>query len=212
MLSVTDSGVGMDKETQDHIFEPFFTTKDQDKGTGLGLSVVYGVVNQSGGHIAVSSELEKGTTFKIYLPLAEQAVEKQTRSAVATNSLKGSETILVVEDEASLRDLIRTLLAESGYRVLDTGGGPQALEIARQHQESIHLLLTDVVLPGISGTTLADEIVKQRPEVKVLFMSGYIGHHAATQGMLEAGTLLLQKPFEAEVLRYKVREALNTAL
>jgi CheY-like chemotaxis protein len=171
--------------------------------------VVYGVVSQSGGHIAVSSELGKGATFKIYLPLAQEAVETQTRSVVAANSLKGSETILLVEDEASLRDLIRTLLTQSGYTVLDTSGGPQALQIAREHQENIHLLLTDVVLPGINGTVLAGEIVKQRPDVKVLFMSGYTANHVATQGVLEAGTYLLQKPFEADALRYKVREALN---
>lgn len=212
MLSVTDNGVGMNKETQDHIFEPFFTTKEQDKGTGLGLSVVYGVVNQSGGHIDVASELGKGTTFKIYLPLAQEAVEKQTRSTIAASSLKGSETILLVEDEASLRDLIRRLLTQSGYTVLDTGSGPQALEIAREHQQSIHLLLTDVVLPGISGTVLPGEIVKQRPGVKVLFMSGYTANHVAAQHVLEAGTFLLEKPFEADALRHKVREALNATV
>jgi len=211
VLTVTDTGAGMDKETQSRIFEPFFTTKEKDKGTGLGLSVVYGVVKQSGGHISVSSELGKGTTFKIYLPRVEEVVEHDRQSPAPAKSLKGSETILLVEDEESLRALTRSLLVQSGYTVLETNNGSQALEIAQEHRGNIHLLLTDVVLPGISGDLLAEKMAKQHSNVKVLFMSGYTAQAIAAQGVLEKGTFLLQKPFEPEALRNKVREVLDTA-
>lgn len=209
-LAVTDTGVGMDKETQSHIFEPFFTTKEKDKGTGLGLSVVYGVVKQSGGYIWVYSEPGKGTTFRIYLPRVEAAVEKDNRQPLV-KSLKGSETILLVEDEESLRALTRSLLVQSGYTVLETNHGARALEIARDYRGNIHLLLTDVVLPGIGGSVLAEEMATQYPAMKVLFMSGYTDNAVAAQGVLEEGTFLLQKPFEPEALRNKVREVLDVA-
>src|SRR6202171_1415429 len=210
-ISVADAGHGMDKETQSRIFEPFFTTKEKGKGTGLGLSTVYGIVKQSGGHISVSSELGKGTTFKIYLPRVEEVVEHDRQSPAPAKSLKGSETILLVEDEESLRALTRSLLVQSGYTVLETNNGSQALEIAQEHRGNIHLLLTDVVLPGISGDLLAEKMAKQYSNVKVLFMSGYTAQAIAAQGVLEKGTFLLQKPFEPEALRNKVREVLDTA-
>jgi two-component system cell cycle sensor histidine kinase/response regulator CckA len=209
-LAVTDTGFGMDKETQSHIFEPFFTTKEKDKGTGLGLSVVYGVVKQSGGYIWVNSEVGKGTTFKIYLPRVEAAVDRDNRQP-CVKSLKGSETILLVEDEESLRALTRSLLVQSGYTVLETNNGARALEIARDYQGSIHLLLTDVVLPGIGGSVLAEKMATQYPAMKVLFMSGYTDNTVAAQGVVEEGTFLLQKPFEPEALRNKVREVFDSA-
>jgi two-component system, cell cycle sensor histidine kinase and response regulator CckA len=211
LLAVTDTGVGMDKETQSHMFEPFFTTKEKDKGTGLGLSVVYGVVKQSGGYIWVCSEPGNGTTFKIYLPSVKESVEKVGPQDVPAKSLKGSETILLVEDEESLRSLICSLLVHSGYTVLDTNSGVQALKIAHEHRGGIHLLLTDMVLPGISGVELAQEMTWRYSNVKVLFMSGYTAYASASQGALKAGTFLLQKPFEPEGLRSRVRGVLDTA-
>ena len=210
VLTVTDTGVGMDKETQSRIFEPFFTTKEKDKGTGLGLSVVYGVVKQSGGYIWVSSEPGMGTTFKIYLPWVKLAIEKDDPHARPTRSLTGSETILLVEDEKSLRDLTRGLLVQSGYTVLETSNGSEALKIANEHPGTIHLLLTDVVLPGISGSELAEKIVRRDSSAKVLFMSGYTAYAVAAQGILETGTFLLQKPFDPAALRNKVREVLDS--
>jgi two-component system cell cycle sensor histidine kinase/response regulator CckA len=209
LLAVTDTGVGMDKEIQAQIFEPFFTTKGKDKGTGLGLSVVYGVVKQSGGYIWVHSEPEKGTTFKIYLPFVEEAVETVSRNIGPAKSSRGSETILVVEDEESLRVLIRDLLLQSGYTVLEASDGVQALEIAHQHPGIAHLLLTDVVLPGMSGRELAGKLVLARPDTRVLFMSGYTDYAVTAHGVLEEGTFLLQKPFTRHALTGKVREVLD---
>jgi two-component system cell cycle sensor histidine kinase/response regulator CckA len=208
-LTVTDTGVGMDKETQSRIFEPFFTTKEKDKGTGLGLSVVYGVVKQSGGYIWVSSEPEIGTTFRIYLPWVKLPIEKDDTPVGPTQSLRGSETILLVEDEESLRDLTRGLLVQSGYTVLETSNGTEALKMAQEHRGNIHLLLTDVVLPGISGCELAEEMVRRDSQAKVLFMSGYTSYAVAAQGILRAGAFLLQKPFDPQALRSKVREVLD---
>jgi two-component system, cell cycle sensor histidine kinase and response regulator CckA len=211
LLAVTDTGVGMDKETQGHIFEPFFTTKEKDKGTGLGLAVVYGVVKQSGGNIWVYSHPGKGTTFKIYLPLAEEVVEYQEKRPVSRpESLKGSETILLVEDEEPLRSLTRNLLVQSGYTVLETGDAAQALEIVNRHGGSIHLLLTDVVLPGMSGIVLAEEMHRMYPGMKVLFMSGYTYYAGSSQKELDTDAFLLRKPFAPDELRLKVREVLGT--
>ena len=208
-LAVTDTGMGMDRETQTHIFEPFFTTKEKDKGTGLGLSVVYGVVKQTGGYIWVYSEMGKGTTFDIYLPLVEEVVEEPHRNTGPVKSLQGSETILLVEDEESLRVLTRAFLVQSGYTVLDTENGAQALQIARRHQGTIHLLLSDMVMPGMSGSVLAEKMALLHPDITLLFMSGYTEYGAAAHGFLEAGTFLLQKPFTRDALRGKVREVLD---
>src|SRR5882672_976037 len=173
LLAVADTGIGMDAETQARIFEPFFTTKELGKGTGLGLSTVYGVVRQSGGHIWVYSEPGQGTTFKIYLPRAGQVARLQQPSASPAEFLRGAETILLVEDEESLRGLTRSLLEESGYTVLEAELPEAATEIARRHRGTIHLLLTDMVMPGMNGRVLAANLASLKPEMKVLFMSGY---------------------------------------
>ena len=210
LLAVTDTGVGMDREKQTHIFEPFFTTKGKNKGTGLGLAVVYGVVKQSNGYIWVYSEPGKGATFKIYLPRVVEAVEKGSQSTGPPESLSGSETVLLVEDEESLRRLTRSLLEQSGYTVLEASEGAEALRIAHQHQGTIHLLLTDVVMPGTGGRVLAEKIALNYPDTKVLFMSGYTDFAVTTHGVLEEGIFLLQKPFTRGALMRKVREALDT--
>lgn len=210
VLTVIDTGVGMNKETQSHIFEPFYTTKDKDKGTGLGLSVVYGVVKQSGGHIEVFSEPAKGSAFTIYLPAVEDAFEEQARHRSPAKSSAGCETILLVEDEESLRELTRNLLRQSGYTVLEADSGAQAVSIASDHSKKIDLLLTDVVLPDMNGAALAGRISQKCPDVKVLFMSGYTDDVATVQGILSAGTFFLQKPFDPDGLKCRVREVLDS--
>jgi PAS domain S-box-containing protein len=206
LLSVADTGIGMDAETQARIFEPFFTTKELGKGTGLGLSTVYGVVRQSGGHIWVYSEPGQGTTFKIYLPLAGQTARLQPPSAGPAESLRGSETILLVEDEEALRGLTRSLLEERGYTVLEAELPEAATEIARGHRGTIHLLLTDMVMPGMNGRDLAANLAAMRPEMRVVYMSGYTGFTHA--GLADPEISLLAKPFTRETLLRKVREAL----
>ena len=208
MLAVSDSGTGMDVETQARIFEPFFTTKEVGRGTGLGLSMIYGIVKQSGGNIWVYSEPGHGTTFKIYLPRIEE--EASTESTLVTaGTARGTETILVVEDEAGLRELIKEILEEEGYTVLATHDGHEALSICEQHDESIDLLITDVVMPGLSGRELAERLADNRPQVKVLFMSGYTDDAVVRHGVLEAEALFLQKPFTPDALARKVREVLD---
>ncbi len=209
LLAVTDTGIGMDAKTQAHIFDPFFTTKEMGKGTGLGLATVYGVVKQSGGYIWVYSEPGKGTTFKTYLPLVEESPEPAGLRATRAEPSRGSETILLVEDEESLRVMTRTLLVQSGYHVLDADSGAQALEIAHRHEETIHLLLTDVVLPGMRGRELAERMVLFRPDLRVLLMSGYTDHAIAAQGVLDVGTFFLQKPFTRDALTREVRKVLD---
>jgi CheY-like chemotaxis protein len=204
---MTDTGIGMDIQTQAHIFEPFFTTKELGKGTGLGLATVYGVIKQSGGHIWVYSEPELGSTFTIYLPRVEQTVERKRTCDLATDSLHGSETVLLVEDEESLRTLTRTLLEQSGYTVLEAKGGSQAIEIARQHRGPIHLLLTDMVMPGMVGHEVADEVAPIRPEMRVIYMSGYVGF--TPRGVLDSDESFLPKPFTQDTLLRKVHEVLN---
>ncbi len=210
MLAVSDTGTGMDAETQARIFEPFFTTKGLGKGTGLGLATVYGIVKQSGGYIWVYSEPGRGATFKIYLPRAEEAVLAEKRPKAAVASLRGSETILLVEDEESLRKLTRELLEDRGYAVLEAGNGAKALEIAARHQGPIHLVITDVVMPGISGREVAQRMEALRPDAKVLYMSGYTADAITRHGVLEPGMAFLQKPIRPEELAQKVREVLNT--
>ena len=196
MLAISDTGLGMDSETQSHIFEPFFTTKGP-KGTGLGLSTVYGIVKQSGGYIWVNSEPGKGTSFKIYLPrIAERAEPAQV---VASNESAftepGTETILLAEDEANLRYLARQFLEKQGYKVIEAADGAVAMQIAVAHEGVIHLLLTDVIMPGMNGRELAQRISEIRPQTKVLYMSGYTENVIGHNGTLDAGVRLLQKPF-----------------
>jgi two-component system cell cycle sensor histidine kinase/response regulator CckA len=208
MLAISDTGAGMDSETQSHIFEPFFTTKGP-KGTGLGLSTVYGIVKQSGGYIWVDSEPGKGTTFKIYLPRVAEAVESQAEVVAASLSVAtepGTETILVVEDEANLRYLARQFLEKQGYRVIEAADGAVALQIAVAHEGIIHLLLTDVIMPGMNGRELAQRISEIRPNTKVLYMSGYTENVIGRNGTLDAGIRLLQKPFTLRDLNARVRE------
>jgi two-component system, cell cycle sensor histidine kinase and response regulator CckA len=194
----------MDLETQAHIFEPFFTTKEVGKGTGLGLSTVYGVVRQSGGHVWVYSELGHGTTFKIYLPLTGQATHVEKSSPGLTESLRGTETILLVEDAEPLRELTRSILAENGYTVLEAGDAENAIEIARKYNGPIHLLLTDMVMPGMNGRILADKLASIRPEMKVVFMSGYTGF--THSGLIHPDLILLPKPFTKDILLRKLHE------
>jgi len=211
MLAITDTGVGMDNETQSRIFEPFFTTKGM-KGTGLGLSTVYGIVKQSGGYIWVYSELGKGTSFKIYLPHVttdEAGMVEQPVVTSATPTETPRETILVVEDELNLRRLTRQFLDNQGYTVLEAADGAAAVQICVANQGTIHLLLTDVVMPGMNGRELAQRVSEIRPNMKVLYMSGYTENAIGQNGTLDAGIKLLQKPFTLHALKATVREVLD---
>ena len=213
MLAISDTGAGMDSETQSHIFEPFFTTKGS-KGTGLGLSTVYGIVKQSGGYIWVYSEPGKGTTFKIYLPRVAETAESVAQVAAPAESASvepGTETILLVEDEANLRYLARQFLEKQGYRVIEAADGAAAMQIAVAHEAVIHLLLTDVIMPGMNGRELAQRISEIRPNVKVLYMSGYTENVIGRNGTLDEGVRLLQKPFTLRDLKSKVREVLDSS-
>ena len=211
MLTISDTGLGMDSETQSHIFEPFFTTKGP-KGTGLGLSTVYGIIKQSGGYIWVFSETGKGTTFKIYLPRVAERVEPAQVLAIdeAAISEPGTETILLAEDETNLRYLARQFLEKQGYRVIEAADGAVAMQIAVAHEGVIHLLLTDVIMPGMNGRELAQRISEIRPQTKVLYMSGYTENVIGHNGTLDAGVRLLQKPFTLRELKSKVREVLDS--
>src|SRR5208282_4321662 len=213
MLAISDTGVGMDSETQSHIFEPFYTTKGA-KGTGLGLSTVYGIVKQSGGYIWVYSEAGKGTTFKVYLPRVSETGEAAATAAMGQTlaTVRGQETILLVEDEATVRQLARECLELQGYAVLEAPEGGAALELAQAHPGPIHLLLTVVIMPGMTGRELANRLSQSRPGIKVLYMSGYTENVIGHNGMLDAGVMLLQKPFSLPTLRAKVREVLGMAL
>jgi signal transduction histidine kinase/CheY-like chemotaxis protein len=210
-LVVSDTGVGMDRETQAHMFEPFFTTKEPGKGTGFGLAIVYGVVKQIGGWTYVDSKPGLGTTFEIYLPRAEEA---KAPAAVArildlTTVPKGTETILLVEDEAGIRELGSDFLQGQGYMVLTAMDGNEALRIAEGHEDLIHLLVTDIVMPNVGGKELAQRLRQVRPQIKVLFMSGYPEHPALATGDVGAPTTVLQKPFSLDALAHKVRSLLD---
>jgi PAS domain S-box-containing protein len=208
MLAVSDTGTGMNPEVRSHIFEPFFTTKERGKGTGLGLSIVYGIVKQHGGDIWVYSEPGKGTTFKIYLPqTASGAASADVDSA--SPPVCGSETVLLVEDEAGVRKLVRGILEQHGYSVLEAESGQQALDLEAGHEGPIDLLLTDVVMPEMSGRAVAEALTLARPEMKVLYLSGYTDHVVVDRGVLAAGARFLQKPFSPEALTRKIREVLD---
>jgi PAS domain S-box-containing protein len=213
MLAISDTGMGMDAETQAHIFEPFYTTKGL-KGTGLGLSTVYGIVKQSEGYIWLYSETGKGTSFKIYLPRFSATGEAlATQPALAQEQpSKGHEMILLVEDEENLRRLARQSLENQGYNVIDAPDGAAAIKISQAHPGPIHLLLTDVIMPGMNGRELANKLSPARPEMRVLYMSGYTENHIGHNGTLDEGITLLQKPFTLSALRSKVREMLDTPL
>ncbi|MDD2904427.1 MAG: ATP-binding protein, partial [Syntrophales bacterium] len=209
MLAVSDNGVGMDEETQAHIFEPFFTTKASNQGTGLGLSTVYGIVKQSGGYIWVYSEPKWGTTFKIYLPLTISALEMEQNHPEMAAPPQGWETVLLVEDEELVRQMVFDALIEKGYQVYMAENAEEALTFCDQFKGRIHLLLTDVVMPGLSGRQLAERLVLRYPDLKVMYISGYgesaISHH----GVLDPGIAFLAKPFTPNVLIHRVRKVLD---
>jgi len=211
MIAVSDTGMGMDTETQNHIFEPFFTTKGP-RGTGLGLSTVYGIVKQSGGYISVSSEPSKGATFRVYLPRVSAAGEALAPQppAIVGEFAQGQETILLVEDEATVRELTQQYLQAQGYTVFEAAEPNTALQISRAHSGPIHLLLTDVIMPGMNGRELAQRITASRSETRVLYMSGYSENTIAHNGTLDAGINLLQKPFTLPALRVRVRQVLES--
>jgi PAS domain S-box-containing protein len=211
MLAVSDNGYGMDAATQARIFEPFFTTKEVGHGTGLGLSTVYGIVKQSGGHIWLYSELGLGTTIKVYLPRMDVAADALPRSGTHTAIGRGTERILLAEDETQVRLAARRILERSGYEVLEATSATEALQLCEDDESSIDLLLTDMVMPEMSGRMLAEAVRARRPEVSVVFMSGYTDDTAIRHNLVETGTLYLQKPFTPDALARKVREALDAS-
>lgn len=211
VLSVTDTGIGMDSETRRHIFEPFFTTKGPGKGTGLGLATVYGVVKQSGGGVMVDSNPGRGSTFRIYLPQTQESATATAPSEAAAKAMTGTGTILLVEDEEALLNLTATRLTEGGYTVLQAHDGVQALEIARSHQEPIHLLLTDIMMPRMGGVTLARSLTELRPGIRVIFMTGHAERETSYREAIRCGAEAIQKPFRHEKLMSVVRQMLETA-
>ena len=210
-LIVADSGCGIGPETRSHLFEPFFTTKEQGKGTGLGLATVFGIVKQSGGGIAVKSDVGKGATFEIYLPAAKDVPASAGRTLSESLDLGGAETILLVEDDVGVRGLAQATLDERGYNVLVAENAGKAMEAAARFEGPIHLLLTDVVMPGPSGPALAESLKASRPDMKVLFVSGYSDDAVTSHGILGAGAMFLEKPFTPRVLALKVRQVLGAA-
>jgi nitrogen-specific signal transduction histidine kinase len=208
-LSVSDTGVGMTPEIREKIFEPFFTTKEKGKGSGLGLSIVYGIVKQCGGNITVYSEPSQGTIFKMFLPQVDFALGEEGEKTPKQDLPRGSETILVVEDEEEVRKLAVEILRRQNYKVLEAAQGEDALLLSEKHDGRIHLLLTDVVMPGLNGPELARRMKFSNPEMKVIFMSGYSDKSIFQRGILDPETGLLQKPFSLESLTGKVREVLD---
>ena len=209
MVAITDSGTGMDAETKAHVFEPFFTTKPKGKGTGLGLATVYGIIKQSGGYVWLYSEPGHGTTFKIYFPVSEEDVQPVAPGMEKQSEIEGNETILLVEDQDEVRALAQLMLETKGYKVLPAAGPTEAMQMFSQRKDCIHLLLTDVVMPVMNGTELAQKLIALCPEMKVVFMSGYTDDSVVRHGMLGSGMYYIQKPFTPQALVGKVREALG---
>jgi signal transduction histidine kinase/ActR/RegA family two-component response regulator len=199
VVSVSDTGQGMSREVQAKIFDPFFTTKERGKGTGLGLAMVFGIIKQLGGHIFVYSEPGRGTTFKIFLPVSQAAVEKPSELSLPPLP-QGNETILVVDDEPSLKTLVTAILRPLGYTMLEAGSGAEAMEISDAFSERIDILLTDVIMPGMNGKELAEAITARRPETRVIYMSGYTDNAIAHHGVLDPGVVLIEKPITADKL------------
>jgi PAS domain S-box-containing protein len=214
VLAVTDTGTGMDEATRARLFEPFFTTKEPGRGTGLGLSTVYGIVRQSGGHIWVYSELGRGTTFKICLPVVAEEAERAIAPAATGGVIaaSGAETVLLVEDAPRVREVVREILEMNGYRVIEARHGQEAIELGQRHPGRIQLMVTDVVMPQMSGRELAQHFARARPDMRVLFMSGYTDNAIVRHGVLETGTAFISKPFTPDALAAKVREVLEAPL
>src|SRR5262249_54831135 len=211
-LLVRDTGIGMDAATASHLFEPFFTTKKLGQGTGLGLATVYGIVAQSGGHITADSTPGRGTTFTIYLPRLAEEVEAAEPVVAPAQLRTGSETVLLVEDEAGVRWVAQEILRSTGYIVLAASDGNEALRISGKHEGPIHLLLTDVVMPVLSGPALVSRLASRRPEMRVMYISGYAEDAFVHHGLLDPGVVFLEKPFTPETLARKVRETLDRDL
>jgi CheY-like chemotaxis protein len=209
VLSVIDTGAGMDEETKSHIFEPFFTTKGPGKGTGLGLATVYGIVRQTGGGISVESEPGKGSTFRIYLPQVTAPVDLTKTTAAPVDKSKNFETVLVVEDEEIVRELVCEVLQEQGYNILCARDGVDALKLAENFDGKIHLLVTDVIMPNMNGQELAAQLSTLRPDMKVLYVSGYSDNDIGDHGVLDPRFELLQKPFTPQTLARKIRDVIH---
>jgi CheY-like chemotaxis protein len=210
MLAIADTGMGMDEDTQARAYEPFFTTKGTGKGTGLGLSTVFGIVKQSGGTIWLDSAPGRGTTFRLYFPATSEGTQPSRPASVVPAS-RGNETILLVEDDATVRAVVRAILSSRGYDVIDSGDPSQALALCRDIARPIHLLLTDVVMPRMSGHELASRIAEMRPAIRVLYMSGYTEDTIVHHGVVDEGIAFLQKPITPTALTHKVREVLDSA-
>ena len=210
LLAVSDNGMGMSKQVQAHLFEPFFTTKAKGLGTGLGLSTAYGVVMQSGGHIVVYSEEDHGTTFKVYLPqVTAEGTAEEAKEAASPSSGRGSETVLLAEDEDGVRTLVSGMLRMRGYTVLEARNGLEALQIVERAQARVDVVLTDVIMPNLSGRELADRLATRMPDVPVIYMSGYTNETIVQYGVLDSGRPFLQKPFSAAALTQLIRHVLD---
>lgn len=215
VLSIGDTGVGMDDEVKAHIFEPFFTTKAPGQGTGLGLATVFGIVKQNRGHIEVDSEVGKGTRFRIYVPRMDETADRavsQPRTSAEVRSVQGTETILVAEDDPAVRELTADILAIHGYDVLTSRNGLEALEMSAGHDGPIHLLLSDIVMPGMSGPELRKELKTRRPDMSVLYMSGYTDRERAYHGAMDDGTPILSKPVTQQGLTTRIRVLLDEGI